>query len=77
MPIYMCLHTNVQGQYHAQAEAEAHNEDGYGMKCHRHWYYEGSGKLLCLTEAPSKEAVEAVHQEACEPAAKIAELNRR
>ena len=29
-----------------------------------HWYDEGSGKVFCLCEAPSKEAAEAVHREA-------------
>jgi len=58
--------------------AEAHNdEDGHGMKCHRHWYYEESGTLLCHTEAPSMEAAEVVQREAGEPAASIAEVNRR
>ena len=73
----MCLHRNVQGQHRARAEAEAHNEDGHGMKCHRHWYYGGAGTLLCLTEAPSMEAAQAVHREAGMPAANISEVNRR
>ncbi len=74
MPIYMCLHRKVQG-HRVQAVAEAHNEDRHGMKCHRHWYYEESGTLLCHTEAPSLEDVEAVHREAREPAATISEVN--
>jgi Protein of unknown function (DUF4242) len=28
------------------------------------WFDEGSGKVFCLVEAPSKEAAEAVHREA-------------
>jgi hypothetical protein len=34
------------------------------VKYHRYWYYEESGLLLCLVEAPSKKAAEAVHREA-------------
>jgi hypothetical protein len=30
----------------------------------RYWYDEGTGKVFCLVEAPSKEAAEAVHREA-------------
>ena len=30
----------------------------------RYWYDEGTGKVFCLVEAPSKEAAAAVHREA-------------
>jgi hypothetical protein len=30
----------------------------------RYWFDEGTGKVFCLVEAPSKEAAEAVHREA-------------
>ena len=34
------------------------------MTYHRYWFDEGSGKVFCLVEAPTKEAAEAVHREA-------------
>jgi uncharacterized protein DUF4242 len=30
----------------------------------RYWYDEGTGKVFCLCQAPSKEAAAAVHREA-------------
>ena len=30
----------------------------------RYWFDEGTGKVFCLVEAPSKEAAAAVHREA-------------
>jgi hypothetical protein len=30
----------------------------------RYWYDEGTGKVFCLVQAPSKEAAMAVHREA-------------
>ncbi len=68
MPVYMDLHRNVEG-LSAEAVAEAHDkdlrvQDKHMVKYHRYWYYEESGLLLCLVEAPSKKAAEAVHREA-------------
>jgi hypothetical protein len=34
------------------------------VKYLKYWYDEGSGRVFCLSEAPSKEAAEAVHREA-------------
>ena len=34
------------------------------MKYLRYWFDEGTGKVFCLVEAPSREAAEAVHREA-------------
>ena len=39
-------------------------QDQYGVKYHKYWFDEGSGKVFCLVEAPSKEAAERVHREA-------------
>jgi hypothetical protein len=36
----------------------------HGVKYLRYWFDEGTGKVFCLVEAPSKEAAEAVHREA-------------
>jgi hypothetical protein len=36
----------------------------YGVNYIRYWYDEGTGKVFCLCQAPSKEAAAAVHREA-------------
>jgi hypothetical protein len=36
----------------------------YGVKYVGYWYDKDAGKILCLVEAPSKEAATAVHREA-------------
>ena len=68
MPLYMDVHRNVEG-LSGEAVAEAHRQDlevqdEYGVKYHRYWYNEETGMVFCLSEAPSKEAAEAVHREA-------------
>ena len=68
VPLYMDVHRNVEGLT-ADAVADAHKkyleiQDEYGVKYHRYWYNEETGMVFCLAEAPSKEAAEAVHQEA-------------
>jgi Protein of unknown function (DUF4242) len=68
MPLYMDIHHKVEGLT-AQAVAQAHArdlevQDKYGVKYLRYWYDEGTGKVFCLCEAPSKEAAEEVHREA-------------
>lgn len=68
MPLYMDEHKHIEGLT-AEAVAGAHQRDletqaKYGVKYHKYWFDEGSGKVFCLVEAPSKEAAEAVHREA-------------
>jgi hypothetical protein len=68
MPLYMDIHRNVEGLT-PEAVAEAHKkdlevQDEYGVKYHRYWYNDETGEVFCLSEAPSKEAAEAVHREA-------------
>ena len=51
------------------ALTEAHQrdlevQDKYGVTYMRYWFDEGTGKVFCLAEGPSKEACEAVHREA-------------
>ena len=64
----MDVHNRVEGLT-AQAVADAHRKDletqaKYGVNYQRYWFDEGSGKVFCLVEAPSKEAAERVHREA-------------
>ena len=68
MPLYMDVHHHVEGLT-AAALAEAHEKDleiqgKHGGEYQRYWFDEGTGKVFCLVEAPSKEAAEAVHREA-------------
>jgi Protein of unknown function (DUF4242) len=68
MPLYMDIHDHVEGLT-AEAVAGAHAKDvevqgKHGVKYHKYWFDEGTGKVFCLVEAPSKEAANAVHREA-------------
>jgi peptidyl-tRNA hydrolase len=64
----MDIHEHVDGLT-ADAVAQAHAADvqtqsKYGVRYLRYWFDEGSGKVFCLVEAPSKDAANAVHREA-------------
>ena len=68
MPLYMDVHRKIDGLT-AEAVEGAHKRDlevqqKYGVTYQRYWFDEGSGRVFCLVEAPSKEAAEAVHREA-------------
>jgi len=68
MPLYLDVHHKIDGLT-GPAVADAHEQDlrvqhKYGVKYLRYWYDEGTGKVFCLVEAPSKEAAAAVHREA-------------
>jgi hypothetical protein len=64
----MDIHHHVEGLT-GDAVAGAHQKDlqvqeQYGVKYLKYWYDEGTGKVFCLVEAPSKEAAATVHREA-------------
>ncbi|HLH73724.1 MAG TPA: DUF4242 domain-containing protein [Chloroflexota bacterium] len=68
MPLFMDIHHHVPGLT-AEAVAAAHQQDlavqdKYGVKFLRYWYDEATGKIFCLSWAPSREAAIAVHREA-------------
>jgi Nickel responsive protein SCO4226-like len=68
MPLYLDIHNKIEGLT-APAVSDAHAADlrvqhKYGVNYLRYWYDEGTGKVFCLVEAPSKEAAAAVHREA-------------
>ncbi|MGH7278284.1 MAG: DUF4242 domain-containing protein [Candidatus Rokuibacteriota bacterium] len=68
MPLYLDVHHKIDGVTGA-ALGDAHAQDlkvqhKYGVNYLRYWYDEGTGKVFCLVEAPSKEAAAAVHREA-------------
>jgi Protein of unknown function (DUF4242) len=68
MPLFMDIHNRVDGLTedavaHAH-EADLKTQEKYGVKYLRYWFDEGTGKVFCLVDAPSKEAAAAVHREA-------------
>ena len=68
MPLYLDVHHKIEGLTTEDAAA-AHKRDlevqgKYGVKYLRYWYDEGTGKVFCLVQAPSKDAAIAVHREA-------------
>jgi hypothetical protein len=68
MPLYLDIHNKIEGLT-SDAVAAAHRKDlevqrKYGVNYLRYWYDEGTGKVFCLCQAPSKEAATAVHREA-------------
>ena len=69
MPLYLDVHNRIEGvNLSTEAMREAHRKDlevqhKHGVNYLRYWWDEGTGKIFCLVEAPSKEAAEAVHRE--------------
>ncbi len=68
MTLYMDIHHKIDGLtadavMHAH-EADVQTQEKYDVKYLKYWFDEGSGKVFCLVEAPSKEAAAAVHREA-------------
>jgi len=68
MPLYMDTHHHIEGLTGAEV-AGAHQRDlavqgKHGVRYLKYWFDEGTGKVFCLVEAPSKAAAEAVHREA-------------
>lgn len=66
--LFMDIHHKVDGltadavkQAH---EADVQTQEKYGVKYLKYWFDEGSGKVFCLVEPPSKEAAARVYREA-------------
>ena len=69
MPRFLDVHTGMPHDLPAHELAEAHAKDlacqaKYGVRYLKYWYDAATGKVFCLSEAPSKEAALAVHREA-------------
>jgi uncharacterized protein DUF4242 len=67
MTLFMDIH-KVDGVT-AEAAAQAHEkdlqtQDRYGVNYLRYWVDEANGTIVCLAEAPDKEAAIQVHREA-------------
>jgi hypothetical protein len=68
MPLFMDIHKHVPGLT-TEAIIGAHKKDlevqkKYGVQYLKYWFDEGSGKVFCLVNAPSKQAAITVHREA-------------
>lgn len=78
MARFMDVHSGFVGVTEAQL-AEAHRRDqaiegDEGAHFERAWLDPESGKVFCLSTAPSKEAVMRVHQRAGHPTTEVYEL---
>ncbi|MEU9344724.1 SCO4226 family nickel-binding protein [Streptomyces sp. NPDC048278] len=75
MPQYMDVHNGMKGitadQLKEAHEADLAVEKEEGVHFERAWADPGSGKVYCLSEAPSAEAVKRVHERAGHPADEI------
>jgi hypothetical protein len=65
MPLFLDIHRKVEGLT-PEAATAAHQLDlavqaRYGVRFIRYWYDERTGKVFCLSDAPSSEAIKAVH----------------
>jgi len=68
MPLYLDTHDYIEGLT-GEGVAAAHEKDlevgpKYGVTYQRYWYDETTGKVFCLSEAPSAELAIQVHREA-------------
>jgi uncharacterized protein DUF4242 len=67
--LYLDVHDLGPGKVTAQAVADAHQKDlatetNYDVSFKAYWVDEANGKVYCLAEAPTAEAMNAVHEEA-------------
>jgi hypothetical protein len=67
MPLFMDVHT--MDAIDPDALAGAHERDlevqgNHGVNFLKYWYSEDTGKVWCLADAPTKDAMNAVHRDA-------------
>ncbi len=67
MPLFLDVHHHVDGLT-PEAVVAAHAQDlaiqgTYGVQFIKYWYDEATGKVFCLSRAPTKEAAIAVHRD--------------
>jgi class 3 adenylate cyclase len=67
MPIYMDRHESIGAT--AASVADAHQkdlmlQDKYGVKLMTYWFDESRGAVFCLMDAPAREKVRQLHEEA-------------
>ncbi len=69
MPRFIDVHHHFDQGLAPDAVAAVHAKDlavqgKYGVRFLKYWYDSATGRVFCLSEAPNKEAVLAVHREA-------------
>lgn len=67
MPLYMDVHRDANvslEDVEAAHELDLEVQENHGVEYKRYWVDEESGTIFCLFEGPSKEAGDAVHEEA-------------
>ena len=78
MPQFMDVHTGMTGvtaeQLRVAHQADVDIQDAEGVDFQRAWADPKSGHVFCLSEAPSAEAVQRVHERAGHPADEIHEI---
>ncbi len=78
MPEFMDVHTQMQGVT-TEALKEAHNadlaiQDDEKVNFKHAWADPTTGMVFCLSEAPSAEAVQRIHERAGHPADNVYEV---
>jgi hypothetical protein len=78
MARFMDVHSDMRGVTREQLEA-AHrkdlaNETGSGVHFIKAWADPSSGKVFCLSEGPTREAVMHVHERSGHPTSEIYEV---
>jgi hypothetical protein len=69
MPRFIDVHQTIGANLTEAELAAIHARDlaaqsAYGVRFLKYWYDPATGRVFCLSEAPNKEAVLAVHREA-------------
>ena len=78
MPEFMDVHTGMAGvtteALHDAHQADLAIQDEEGVNFKQAWADPSTGMVFCLSEAPSKEAVQRIHERAGHPADQIYEV---
>lgn len=78
MPVFMDVHTSMVGvtpeALHAAHQADLDIQGDESVDFQRAWADPVSGHVFCLSEAPSAEAVQRIHERAGHPADQIHEI---
>jgi hypothetical protein len=69
MPRYLDMHIVSPSEVTPELVAGLHKkdleiQDRHGVRYLKYWYDAATGKVFCLSDAPSKEAALAVHRDA-------------
>lgn len=80
MALFMDVHSGMQGITEAQLRQEherderTQREEDLGVRVLKSWADPDAGKVFCLSEGPSRDAVQRAHEKAGHPTTEIYEL---